>query len=187
MPTAEHPYELAMYLHFLHQNLFPSWTEIFAMAEWMMSLLEREDTEFFTHLQQCFRKNCAVDLKDFLVELIVREREKAQELYSATDRSEQNKHLTKELLASPVFSSESGWVKCFCSMVVIFLQLIFKGPGFIFSKVVYHLTSLGLADKIKGQELPLLYRYKDVLTGNMLLKLKGCLKKKQKQTFVKLY
>ncbi|XP_030392361.1 uncharacterized protein LOC115636428 isoform X1 [Gopherus evgoodei] len=111
MPTAEHPYELAMYLHFLHQNLFPSWTEIFAMAEWMMSLLEREDTEFFTHLQQCFRKNCAVDLKDFLVELIVREREKAQELYSATDRSEQNKHLTKELLASPVFSSESGWVK----------------------------------------------------------------------------
>ncbi|XP_050784765.1 uncharacterized protein LOC127037293 [Gopherus flavomarginatus] len=102
MPTAEHPYELAMYLHFLHQNLFPSWTEIFAMAEWMMSLLEREDTEFFTHLQQCFRKNCAVDLKDFLVELIVREREKAQELYTATDRSEQNKHLTKELLASPV-------------------------------------------------------------------------------------
>ncbi|CAM5104546.1 unnamed protein product, partial [Natator depressus] len=102
MPTAEHPYELAMYLHFLHQNLFPSWTEIFAMAEWMMSLLEREDTEFFTHLQQCFRKNFAVEPKDFLVELIVREREKAQELYTATDRSEQNKHLTKELLASPV-------------------------------------------------------------------------------------
>ncbi|CAM4574986.1 unnamed protein product [Lepidochelys kempii] len=67
MPTAEHPYELAMYLHFLHQNLFPSWTEIFAMAEWMMSLLEREDTEFFTHLQQYFRKNFAVEPKDFLV------------------------------------------------------------------------------------------------------------------------
>ncbi|XP_039363697.1 uncharacterized protein LOC120387279 isoform X3 [Mauremys reevesii] len=102
MPTAEHPYELAMYLHFLHQNLFPSWTEIFAMAEWMMSLLEREDTEFFTHLQQCFRKNFAVDPKDFLVELIVRERERAQKLYTATDRCEQNKYLTKELLASPV-------------------------------------------------------------------------------------
>ncbi|XP_067422127.1 uncharacterized protein [Emydura macquarii macquarii] len=72
------------------------------MAEWMMSLLEREDTEFFTHLHQCVRKNPAVDPKDFLVELIVREREKAQELYTATDRAEQNQHLTKELLASPV-------------------------------------------------------------------------------------
>nr|XP_048680379.1 uncharacterized protein LOC125624080 isoform X2 [Caretta caretta] len=100
MPTAEHPYELAMYLHFLHQNLFPSWTEIFAMAEWMMSLLEREDTEFFIHLQQ-----------------IVQEREKAQELYTATDRSEQNKHLTKELLASPVIFLRKWMGEGFVSIV----------------------------------------------------------------------
>ncbi|XP_074930016.1 uncharacterized protein LOC116827409 isoform X1 [Chelonoidis abingdonii] len=204
MPTAEHPYELAMYLHFLHQNLFPSWTETFAMAEWMMSLLEREDTEFFTHLQQCFRKNFAVDPKNFLVELIVREREKVQELYTATDRSEQNIHLTKELLASRVIFlrkwMDEGFViildfpavlliwdqlymqdwnqkvmENFCLSILMLLKdslmaandypairevFLFYGchlltadiqrPGFIFSKVVYHLTSLGLAGKIKG-------------------------------------
>lgn len=61
--SAEHPYELAMYLYFLHQNLFPSWVEIFAMAEWVMSILEREDTEFFDHLQQSFRKNITMDPK----------------------------------------------------------------------------------------------------------------------------
>ncbi|XP_025065844.1 uncharacterized protein LOC102382846 [Alligator sinensis] len=101
-PTAEHPYELAMYLYFLHQNLFPSWVEIFAMAEWVMSILEREDTEFFDHLQQSFRKNITMDPKDFLVELIVQERGKAQELYATADRSEQKQHLAKELLGSPV-------------------------------------------------------------------------------------
>nr|XP_032640826.1 uncharacterized protein LOC116827409 isoform X4 [Chelonoidis abingdonii] len=187
MPTAEHPYELAMYLHFLHQNLFPSWTETFAMAEWMMSLLEREDTEFFTHLQQCFRKNFAVDPKNFLVELIVREREKVQELYTATDRSEQNIHLTKELLASRVIFLRKWMDEVFLFYGCHLLTADIQRPGFIFSKVVYHLTSLGLAGKIKGQELPLFYRYKDVLIGNMLLKLKSCLKNKQKQTFVKLY
>ncbi|XP_019401221.1 PREDICTED: uncharacterized protein LOC109317163 isoform X1 [Crocodylus porosus] len=100
--TAENPYELAVYLYFLHQNLSPSWVEIFAMAEWVMSILEREDTEFFDHLQQNFRKTITMDPKDFLVELIVQERDEAQELYASADRAEQNQHLAKELLGSPV-------------------------------------------------------------------------------------
>uniref|UniRef100_H3AWJ1 Uncharacterized protein n=1 Tax=Latimeria chalumnae TaxID=7897 RepID=H3AWJ1_LATCH len=95
-PNGEHPYELAMYLHFLIQNLFPSWPEIFAMAEHVMSVLEAEDRDFFAHLQSCSKKNIIFDPKippssakclsslfssffqDFLVELIAREREQAQ-------------------------------------------------------------------------------------------------------------
>ncbi|XP_014342730.1 uncharacterized protein LOC106703128 [Latimeria chalumnae] len=101
-PNGEHPYELAMYLHFLIQNLFPSWPEIFAMAEHVMSVLEAEDRDFFAHLQSCSKKNIIFDPKDFLVELIAREREQAQELYSVPAESEQCQHINKELLADPV-------------------------------------------------------------------------------------
>ncbi|XP_078535948.1 uncharacterized protein LOC144822378 isoform X1 [Lissotriton helveticus] len=100
--VAEHPYELAMYLYFLMQNLFPSWVEIYAMAERVMSLLESEDTEFFTHLQSSFRNNVTFDPKDFLVELIAREREEAQKMIPSSDGSQQHQPLGKELLVSPV-------------------------------------------------------------------------------------
>ncbi|XP_069077690.1 uncharacterized protein [Pleurodeles waltl] len=100
--AAEHPYELAMYLYFLMQNLFPSWVEIFAMAERVMSLLETEDTELFTHLQRSFRNNVTFDPKDFLVELIAREREEAQKMISTSEGTKQHQPIGKELLVSPV-------------------------------------------------------------------------------------
>lgn len=54
--SAEHPYELFMYLHLLIKNIFPSWLEIFAMAERVMDNLQSEDMELFTHLQRSFQR-----------------------------------------------------------------------------------------------------------------------------------
>nr|XP_028563491.1 uncharacterized protein LOC114585224 isoform X1 [Podarcis muralis]XP_028563493.1 uncharacterized protein LOC114585224 isoform X1 [Podarcis muralis] len=101
-PRAEHPYELAMYLHSLHQNLFPTWGELFVTAESVMSLLEREDAEFFAHLHRAFRKNVTVDPKDFLVDLILQERGRAQGICAFEDGFPSRQNGTKEILASPM-------------------------------------------------------------------------------------
>ncbi|KAE8624768.1 hypothetical protein XENTR_v10006040 [Xenopus tropicalis] len=100
--TAEHPYELFMYLHLLIKNIFPSWLEIFAMAERVISVLKKEDKELFTHLQDSFRRNVTFNPKDFLVELITREREQALKLYAETEEHDHLSSLPEELLASPV-------------------------------------------------------------------------------------
>ncbi|XP_018102319.1 uncharacterized protein LOC108708284 isoform X2 [Xenopus laevis] len=100
--TAEHPYELFMYLHLLIKNIFPSWLEIFAMAERVMNVLKKEDKELFAHLQDSFRRNVTFNPKDFLVELISREREEALKLYAETEELYHYSSLPEELLASPV-------------------------------------------------------------------------------------
>ncbi|XP_069615919.1 uncharacterized protein [Ranitomeya imitator] len=69
--TAEHPYELFMYLHLLIKNIFPSWLEIFAMAERVMATLQTEDMELFVHLQQTFPRNVTFDPKFNLQYLIL--------------------------------------------------------------------------------------------------------------------
>ncbi|KAG9492735.1 hypothetical protein GDO78_000957 [Eleutherodactylus coqui] len=99
--TAEHPYELFMYLHLLIKNIFPSWLEIFAMAERVMATLQTEDMELFNHLQRSFPRNVTFNPKDFLVELIAREREEALKLY-ANDRPERLSNFHEEHLTSPV-------------------------------------------------------------------------------------
>ncbi|XP_053311919.1 uncharacterized protein LOC128473690 [Spea bombifrons] len=101
LPTAEHPYELFMYLHLLMKNRFPSWLEIFAMAEHVMNTLKTEDIELYTHLQCCLQRNIAFDPKDFLVELIAQEREDALNLYAGGNKFD-NPAFQKELLANPV-------------------------------------------------------------------------------------
>ncbi|XP_048375257.1 uncharacterized protein LOC125445875 isoform X2 [Sphaerodactylus townsendi] len=93
VPTDEHPYELAMYLHSLHQNLFPSWSKVQATADSVMSFLEREDSTFFSHLRSSFGKNITTDDKDFLVDLILWEQVSTQPMPT----------VAKELLANPVF------------------------------------------------------------------------------------
>ncbi|KAM3934150.1 uncharacterized protein RB166_001744 [Leptodactylus fuscus] len=100
--TAEHPYELFMYLHLLIKNIFPSWLEIFAMAERVMATLQTEDMELFTHLHHSFSRNVTFNPKDFLVELIAREREEAQKLYASSYKSQSLSHFHEEHLASPV-------------------------------------------------------------------------------------
>nr|XP_033778362.1 uncharacterized protein LOC117349253 [Geotrypetes seraphini] len=102
LPTAEHPYELAMYLHFLIQHLFPSWLEISAMAERVMSLLEIEDNEFFAHLQHSVRKQVTFDPKDFLVEMTGQKGEKAQKVHTTSDKMDLSHCLRGELTPSPI-------------------------------------------------------------------------------------
>ncbi|KAG8587862.1 hypothetical protein GDO81_005802 [Engystomops pustulosus] len=100
--TDEHPYELFMYLHLLIKNIFPSWLEIFAMAERVMATLQTEDMELFNHLQHSFQRNVTFNPKDFLVELIAREREEALKLYSSNHKPQGLHNFYKEQLASPV-------------------------------------------------------------------------------------
>uniref|UniRef100_UPI00398E776E uncharacterized protein isoform X2 n=1 Tax=Pristiophorus japonicus TaxID=55135 RepID=UPI00398E776E len=99
---AEHPYELAMYLHLLIHNLFPTWPEVFGMAEQVMKRLEKEDPKFFTHLHSCFTNNVVIDPKEFLLEQIAREKAQAQELHSDRPNSEDLRHISKELLRNPI-------------------------------------------------------------------------------------
>ncbi|XP_041096804.1 uncharacterized protein LOC121308457 [Polyodon spathula] len=98
---AEHCYELAMYLHFLIQK-FPSWPEIFTLAERVMRHVEEEDTDFYAHLQLCSSRNAVFDPKDFLAELIARERQQARELLDVADRTDRHQAISKELLANPI-------------------------------------------------------------------------------------
>ncbi|XP_067823996.1 uncharacterized protein [Heptranchias perlo] len=99
---AEHPYELAMYLHLLIHNLFPSWPEVFGMAEQVMNRLEKEDPEFFAHLHSCFTNNVLIEPKEFLLKQIAREKAHAQKLHDTRASSEELRHISKELLTNPI-------------------------------------------------------------------------------------
>ncbi|XP_078598271.1 uncharacterized protein LOC144874220 isoform X3 [Branchiostoma floridae x Branchiostoma japonicum] len=74
----EHPYELAMYLKLLVDSRFPKWPEVFAIAERVMERLKHEDRHLHRHLVECSLKNVSFDPKDFLVQLIHKEKEQAQ-------------------------------------------------------------------------------------------------------------
>ncbi|XP_068124854.1 uncharacterized protein [Hyperolius riggenbachi] len=101
-PTSvQHPYELFMYLHLLIKNIFPSWLEIFAMAERVMDTLQTEDMELYSHLQRSFQRDITFDPKDFLTELIAQEREEALKCYAAKQKMG-GAYLQGELLANPV-------------------------------------------------------------------------------------
>ncbi|XP_075709141.1 uncharacterized protein LOC142742856 isoform X3 [Rhinoderma darwinii] len=100
--TAEHPYELFMYLHLMIKNIFPSWLQISAMAERVMATLQKEDMELSTHLQRNFTRNVTFNPKDFLVELIAREREEALKLYASSSKPQSLFNFHEERLATPV-------------------------------------------------------------------------------------
>ncbi|XP_072326028.1 uncharacterized protein [Scyliorhinus torazame] len=99
---AEHPYELAMYLHLLIRNLFPTWPEIFGMTKQVMKRLQKEDPEFFTHLHSCFANNTLIDPKEFLLEQVAQEKTQAQELHNVRLGSEELHRISNELLKNPI-------------------------------------------------------------------------------------
>ncbi|XP_078082033.1 uncharacterized protein LOC144501862 [Mustelus asterias] len=99
---AEHPYELAMYLHLLICNLFPTGPDVFGMAKQVMNRLEKEDPEFFTHLHSCFTNNSSIDPKEFLLERIALEMAQAQEPHNPRLGSEELRRSNKELLKNPI-------------------------------------------------------------------------------------
>ncbi|XP_075053847.1 uncharacterized protein LOC142139886 [Mixophyes fleayi] len=111
--TAEHPYELFMYLHLLIKNIFPSWMEIFAMAERVMVTLQTEDMELFNHLQRSLQRNLTFNSKDFLVELIAREKKEALKLYASSSKLESISNCHEELLANPVIFLRKWLGECF--------------------------------------------------------------------------
>ncbi|XP_072263573.1 uncharacterized protein [Pyxicephalus adspersus] len=100
-PTAEHPYELFMYLHLLIKNIFPSWLEIFAMAERVMDTLQTEDMELFTHLHHSFQRDVTSNSRDFLADMMAKEREEAMKHYASGHKSG-NIDNQGELLTNPV-------------------------------------------------------------------------------------
>ncbi|XP_032902259.1 uncharacterized protein LOC116989141 [Amblyraja radiata] len=99
---SEHPYELAMYLHLLIDNVFPTWPEVFGMAEKVMNRLGNEDPILFAHLHSSFTKNALIDPKEFLLEQVAREKAQVQQLHSIGHNSEDMQHISKELLKNPI-------------------------------------------------------------------------------------
>ncbi|XP_069767822.1 uncharacterized protein [Narcine bancroftii] len=98
----EHPYELAMYLHLLIENLFPTWLEVFGMAEKVMNRLENEDPELFAHLHSSFIKSSLKNPKEFPLEFVAQEKTKVQKNHCIRDNSEDWHHIRKELARNPM-------------------------------------------------------------------------------------
>ncbi|KAK6967406.1 hypothetical protein BgiMline_027221 [Biomphalaria glabrata] len=80
----EHVLELAMYLDMLNCNCFPTWPHVFAMAEQVMMRLQSDDPQLYDHLKRIAPINALVNAKEFLVQLLHQEREKAEALLQLT-------------------------------------------------------------------------------------------------------
>ncbi|XP_074641943.1 uncharacterized protein LOC141899489 [Tubulanus polymorphus] len=99
--AGEHVYELAMYLNLLNEHCFPSWPQIFAMAERTMETLEVVDEELYTHLKIVAQKDIAFNPKEFMVYLLHVEKEQASS--SDTERKRKvTEAMNSGLLADPV-------------------------------------------------------------------------------------
>ena len=70
-------HKLAIFLHLLLKNCFPSRLQIFSMADRVIQRLQREDKELYDHLINETHKNISSDPREFLVNFIHTEKEKA--------------------------------------------------------------------------------------------------------------
>jgi len=61
--SADHAYELAMYLDLLNRNFLPQAPEIFAVAERAMSKVKASDPEFYNHLKNVAQINPTISPK----------------------------------------------------------------------------------------------------------------------------
>ena len=59
----EHVYELAMYLDLLNSSCFPTWPQVFAIAEQVMMTLSLSDPDLYTHLKSIAKTNMQVNKK----------------------------------------------------------------------------------------------------------------------------
>ena len=69
--------KLAISLHLLIKNCFPTRLKIFSMADHVLQRLQEEDQELCTHLISETRKNISSDPREFLLNFIHTEKEKA--------------------------------------------------------------------------------------------------------------
>ena len=56
-------FELAMYLDLLNTNCFPTWPQVFAIAEQVMNTLQQSDPELHDHLKAISGVNVKVNPK----------------------------------------------------------------------------------------------------------------------------
>lgn len=61
--SGEHVYELAMYLDLLNSSCFPTWPQVFAIAEQVMVTLSLSDPDLYTHLKSIAKTNMQVNKK----------------------------------------------------------------------------------------------------------------------------
>lgn len=98
----EHVIELAMYLDMLNANCFPSWPHVFAMAEQVMVTLQQSDPALYDHLKHIAPINAQVNPKEFLVQLLHQERERAEAiLQSSTTATPRAPSSSTQFLADP--------------------------------------------------------------------------------------
>lgn len=98
----EHVYEVAMYLDLLNSSCFPTWPQVYAIAEQVMNTLMQSDPDLYTHLKSIATTNVKVNKKEFLHQLISIEKAKAEELLKATPGSKREENMSTELLADPL-------------------------------------------------------------------------------------
>lgn len=99
----EHVLELGMYLDLLNSTCFPSWPQVFAIAECVMQRLRDEDPEFHDHVKHIATINVQGSPKEFLIQLIHREKEKAEELLQMVPDSTRSLDKSSwQLLADPL-------------------------------------------------------------------------------------
>ncbi|ESP04135.1 hypothetical protein LOTGIDRAFT_237550 [Lottia gigantea] len=98
-----HAMDLSMYLDLLNTNCFPKWPEVFAIAEQVMSVLQKSDPELYNHLRTISRINVQFNPKEFLVQMIHEEKAKAEAILKATDPgASRDESMSTELLADPI-------------------------------------------------------------------------------------
>ena len=97
-------HKLAISLHLLLKNCFPTRLKIFSMADHVMQRLQREDEELYNHLTCETLKNLSSNPREFLVNFIHTEKEKAMlaERQAVGSSSESLPSDAKELLSHPV-------------------------------------------------------------------------------------
>ena len=113
-------HKLAISLHLLLKNCFPTRLKIFSMADHVMQRLQHEDEELYNHLTRETLKNLSSNPREFLVNFIHTEKEKAMLAErKAVGRSfESLPSDAKELLSHPVMFIRK-WIAEVCKECLV--------------------------------------------------------------------
>ncbi|KAK7088191.1 uncharacterized protein [Littorina saxatilis] len=99
----EHVLELGMYLDLLNSSCFPTWPQVFAIAECVMQRLQEDDPELHDHLRHIASINVQGSPKEFLIQMIHQEKEKAEELLQNVPETARSMNpSSRQLLADPL-------------------------------------------------------------------------------------
>ena len=130
-------HKLAISLHLLLKNCFPTRLKIFSMADHVMQRLQREDKELYNHLTRETLKNLSSNPREFLVNFIHTEKEKAMlaERQAVGSSFESLPSDAKELLSHPVMFIRK-WIAEVCKECLV-LTLYTWRSVYMFSILFY--------------------------------------------------